>query len=229
MNHSTPSLVRFSLRTLLVLMMLLCIALATTVSASPRVEYAMKWVSALLPAVAILFAAATSGSKRAFWIGFAAFGMWAYLHLEVYDTKSEIRPALRRGFSDVFDRFDDQLCTLHSTNVRAEIDTLLRKAAKDLLSRDPTLTLDDIKARYPEAYANIVNQGRRVVTDRVRSIAWNHALLAIAMLGGLAVSILYAWRNRTTSNLDAPPRLASAAGINPPARSSGTRGSSAPL
>jgi hypothetical protein len=203
MNHAKPSLVRFSLRTLLVLMMLLCIALATTVSASPRVELVMNWVTALAPAVAILLAAAASGTRRAFWIGFAALGMWAYLHLEVHN-RSEIRPSLKSGFSNVLDRFDDQLCTLHSNTVRAEVDARLRKAA----GGDPTLAPDDIKTRYPEPYASIVGQGRRVVTDRARSIAWNHVLLTIAVLGGLAVSILFAWRSPSTSIRDVPPRQA---------------------
>jgi hypothetical protein len=184
MNQPKPSLVRFSLRTLLVVMMLVCIALAATVSASPRVEYAMKWVSALAPAAAILLAAGTMGVKRAFWIGFAAFGMWAY---PLMFTRAETAAFLASRFSSVFQaQLADPIAELHPEEVHAEATRHLIRA----LPRGETI--DQGKSRAPWFWSECIKRGAGEVTEIARRTAWYNLHLAIATVGGLAAAFLFA-------------------------------------
>jgi hypothetical protein len=162
MNQAKPSLVRFSLRTLLVLTMLLCIALATTVSASPRVELAMRWVAALAPAVAILSAAATTGARRAFWIGFATFGIWGYPHLFMDSDASNY---VARVIPPVFNHLlEDRLSELHEAEVEAEALKRLRGSSGYIFAQNPGITRDEIQLRYSREFASCLRGGRNYVT-----------------------------------------------------------------
>jgi len=195
MNHAKPSLIRFSLRTLLVLMMLICIALATTVSTSPRVEYVMKWISALAPAVAILLAASTSGTKRAFWIGFAAFGIWSQVQLS---RNSDAGDYLREKFAKMFrETCRDQMAELHSNKIEDERMKGLRNTAKYIFHNNRDITLEQIQIRYASDYNVCKAWARYIVVNRAGIIAWQWLRLAVLLAGGLAVATIYA---RSTRN-----------------------------
>ncbi len=190
MNRAKPSLVRFSLRTLLVLMMLLCIALATTVSASPRVELIMKWVSALAPAPAIVLAAAMSGVKRAFWIGFAAFGVWIHIQLLNDSVAGDyVESRFASGFRQ---QFRDQFAELHPNQIEEERMRGLRNTAKYIFHTKPDITLEQIRVGYPSDYDICTSWARDIVVNRAGVIAWLWLPLVVSIVGGLAVAIIYA-------------------------------------
>ena len=193
MNHAKPSLVRFSLRTLLVLMMLLCIALATTVSASPQVELVMKWVAALAPAVAILLAAATSGSRRAFWIGFAAFALWLQLQLGGTSNGGDY---LQSRFASAFRKqFRDDFAELRPDRIEDERMSILRSRFQNIFHANPDITPEEIQIRYSSDYRLATSWAREFAVKRSGAIAWLWLRLAASIVGGIAVAIVYAPRS----------------------------------
>lgn len=210
MSHAKPTLVRFSLRTLLLLTMLLCIVLATIVSGSPRVALAMYWASVLAPVVGVLFAAGTRGTTRAFWIGFAALGLWAYVQLFM---ESETQRKLKTTVSQAFhDRLKHPLLELHDHRFASDAMALLRKHRTQMFEQDPAITPGEIQVRFPKEYRFSISAAKVHATEASFTTAWHHLHLAIAMIGGCAVAVLNAWSNRRHTENEL------AAGMNPAAR-----------
>ena len=211
MNQAQPSLVRFSLRTLLVMMMLLCIVLATIVSSSPRVALAMYWASVLAPVVGVLFAAGTRGTTRAFWIGFAALGLWAYVQLFMESkTQRKLKTTVSQAFHD---RLKDPLLDLHDHRFAWDALTILRREYHPPIpEQELAITLDEIQVRFPKEYRTCLSAAKTRATEASFTTAWHHLHLAIAMIGGCAVAVLNAWSNRRHTENEL------AAGMNPAAR-----------
>ncbi|HUE73347.1 MAG TPA: hypothetical protein VMP01_20885 [Pirellulaceae bacterium] len=196
-----PSLVRFSLRTLLVLMMLICIALATTVSASPRVELVVKLVATLAIPMAVGLAAYCHDRSRAFWLGYFAFGLWLYV---VMNNDGYYRNDFAgRQFREVLASImEERLGQLHrkrlEENTRDHVVVSYNK---------PKIPIEQMKSQFPSHWkTKLIDEGKKIAEIASR-IAWWNLQIVLALLGGAIVSAVYQLRCRNES-----------AGINPAAR-----------
>ena len=192
MNHTKPSLVRFSLRTLLVLMMLLCIALATTVSASPRVELVVKLVATLAIPIAAVAAAYCHGRSRAFWLGYLVIGLWLYMLCNVgnygkYAPQTKIREFLA-------DLMEKPLSELHWRRVEQNTrDHVVASYNK------PKLSITQMNNLFPSYWqTKLVDERRKIAYTASKTLFWHLQVLS-ALVGGAIVSAAYELGRRKMS------------------------------
>ena len=174
MNDQIQWLPSFSLRTLLLLVTFACIAVATTVSASEQVHWGLMIVSVLLPTLAIPLAIYLRGNRQAFWIGVAIFGIWTYVLMH---PPSGVVSLIYRTFKPTIKNLvGDPIADLHGKRIESLAYDDLRKGGPQA-----GMSIDEIKARFPERWRETVASNRNNLTDCPAYLAWDNLQLAISI------------------------------------------------
>lgn len=187
MTHKARWLPQFSIRTLLVVVALAGVTLATTVSASERVLLVVRLVSGVAIPVAILLAIYLRGSWRAFWTGFSVVGVWSYFFLF---TEVGAGYLVWNPFRSAFETcVGSAVADLHSDWVA----TRSEEVAQSLWNGRQD---DVIKARIAADMPKITRDVRSSVAGHAFSIAQYAFQLWISALGGLFACLLEHRRER---------------------------------
>lgn len=180
---------KFSLRTLVLLITLISIGIATTISASERVHFGLLIVSALLPPLAILLAIYLRGNRRAFWIGVAAFGVWSYVLM--HRPSGVVAWIYHWSEPTIKNLVGDPIADLHWKRIEEE--------AFDDLNRSPAhaaWTMDQMKVQIPKRWNETVASKRNNLKDRPAYLAWDNLQIAVSLFGGFLACWLHQLRER---------------------------------
>lgn len=176
---------RFSIRTLLVAVVLIGAGLATILSASKQTLILVELIATLVPVMAVLLAMRSKNESHAMWLGVAVFGLWAYGFMQG-------SAALSRNCRDTFQSnvaksLEDRLGHLHASFVPDETTRELH-----LSYGRPLLPAKVMKQQFPSEWDTKEHYVKEMLGYTAGQIAWWDLQIALSLLGGVIARAV--WR-----------------------------------